>query len=456
MHYVALQVLLLLPLFAALKHEKEVEQATSYLKQFGYLPTSLLHSQDQEGKMNQFSEALRLFQNVTDLPVTGRLDNATLEIMKMPRCGLKDSFNLKFLKFCVVGIWHKKKLSYYIHNYDPNLGMAKTQQAIRAAFKYWSDVTPLQFYEVTSQDADIELAFHGKDTFCSMPFDGPGKTLAHAQGPEYGIVHFDSDELWTDRKQYGANLRIVAAHEIGHALGLGHSRYHSALMAPIYHSNYDNFQLHPDDIQGIQALYGKPDEKPETYSPPPDPCTALLDAIILGPFHKTFAFSGDYVWTISDSGYNTPVRINYLWKELPGHLNAAVHSLRTKKSYFIKGNKVWRYTYFRLDRDFPKILILPANIDAAFYSHSNRTLIFIKGSEYWEWDELGSGEKLRNYPKPLSDLVTGFPSSPDAAFTWINSYVYVFKGDLYWRVNPGRFIEKGYPFSIRERWMKCG
>ena len=83
-----------------------------------------------------------------------------------------------------------------------------------------------------------------------------GGVLAHAFYPQNGETHFDDEERWVDRETDGIDLTTVTAHELGHALGLGHSEVSGALMAPYYQGYDPNFSLSDDDQRAIQSLYG--------------------------------------------------------------------------------------------------------------------------------------------------------------------------------------------------------
>ena len=50
----------------------------------------------------------------------------------------------------------------------------------------------------------------------------------------------------------------IAVHEIGHAIGLGHSNVWNAIMSAYHRPNVNELQLYDEDIKGAQALYGKP------------------------------------------------------------------------------------------------------------------------------------------------------------------------------------------------------
>ena len=97
--------------------------------------------------------------------------------------------------------------------------------------------------------------------------DGLGKFLAWARPPIFGGDIFFDDENWSldshntfySRYFRQPNLLKVATHEVGHAVGINHSKKTRALMAAgASLSLVGAVGLDIDDIQAIQALYGAP------------------------------------------------------------------------------------------------------------------------------------------------------------------------------------------------------
>ncbi|MBW03825.1 Stromelysin-1, partial [Eschrichtius robustus] len=219
-------------------------------------------------------------QRFLGLEVTGKLDSDTLEVIRKPRCGVPDVGH--FSTFPGMPKWRKTHLTYRIVNYTLDLPRDAVDSAIEKALAVWEEVTPFTFSRINEGQADIMIIFAVREHGDFSPFDGPGKVLAHAYPPGpgiYGDAHFDDDEKWT-KDTSGINLFLVAAHELGHSLGLQHSTNSEALMYPVYKPFADltRFHLSQDDVNGIQSLYGPPTASPDdpvvpTESVPPEPGT---------------------------------------------------------------------------------------------------------------------------------------------------------------------------------------
>ena len=69
-------------------------------------------------------------------------------------------------------------------------------------------------------------------------------------------MHFDRQENWSCTPGSGIDIGIVATHEFGHAIGLGHETTNTAVMNPSYNSGV-TVPL-ADDINGASAIYGSP------------------------------------------------------------------------------------------------------------------------------------------------------------------------------------------------------
>ncbi|KAF5924740.1 hypothetical protein HPG69_016705, partial [Diceros bicornis minor] len=150
------------------------------------------------------------------------------------------------------------------------LSPRETRRGLAAAFRMWSDVSPFSFREVApEQPSDLRIGFYPVNhTDCLVSalhhcFDGPTGELAHAFFPPHGGIHFDDSEYWVlgptryswKKGVWLTDLVHVAAHEIGHALGLMHSQHSRALMH--LNATLRGWKaLSQDELWGLHRLYG--------------------------------------------------------------------------------------------------------------------------------------------------------------------------------------------------------
>ncbi|CDW56822.1 Matrix metalloproteinase [Trichuris trichiura] len=210
---------------------------------------------------------MKVFQEMAGIPSTGDLNASTIGKMRQRRCGIAD-VQFKKKRFSKLSKWLGKmsshdvlRLKWKIAKYSQKLHPEATRLVVRSAFKIWSDqiaipsmrTAKLEFSESSSaDDSDIDILFATGEHGDQYPFDGgkqPGNSsniLAHTFYPNYqpydplnGDIHFDDSENWTlDPYRSSGNpyFPYVLVHEIGHALGLGHSKRQEAVMNPIYKS----------------------------------------------------------------------------------------------------------------------------------------------------------------------------------------------------------------------------
>jgi hypothetical protein len=192
------------------------------------------------------------------------------------------------------------------------------RESVEDALRLWTTVAPLHFVEVEDQGGPAVLGQQypdgqfGQIRFNHISYNGPdppggtptAKALAYyptSGGNLGGDVFYDRDDPW---QKFGTlhepDVLGAAVHELGHALGLGHSANLNANMYWIFtrYSGPGTGALHSDDIAGIRSVYGAGVGSITTLAPEPASwLLALLSAFFLLRFsreaqrHKLLPFS---------------------------------------------------------------------------------------------------------------------------------------------------------------------
>ncbi|XP_069768222.1 matrix metalloproteinase-28 isoform X6 [Narcine bancroftii] len=415
---------------SALESSDQLKASVAFLEKYGYLE----HGPFEGLNSVQLMEAVREFQWISHLPLSGALDKQTVKQMGAPRCGVKD-----------IG-----------------------------SHEQWAGRVEALFFGRAHAPRRVKR------------YSQQGGALAHAFFPRRGEAHFDNDERWSLNQGKGRNLFIVTAHEIGHTLGLEHSPVKNALMSPFYKKLGRNFILNWDDKMSIQKLYawsvifllslpGKPVHQPRVqlladlltsfqnpaeHADPgksqgkhlqPSYCRTHFDTLTKDMKQNIYIFRGADYWKLSRDGSSRgPMSLQKSWPDLPAAIEAAAVSEKEGKFYFFRGGRCWRYMDNQLDQGYPmkvKKMGLPRHPDAAFYYPPLSHLVIFKGSKYFVLNE-ETMKVEQYYPRTLGDW-RGIPVGINGVFTWNDKRTYFFKDEMFWKFDNSRLKVLG-----RGKWAE--
>lgn len=407
------------------KHEAMV-----YLHKFGYTKNKTTDVLTDEDSKN----AIEDYQKTFELPVTGDLNDETMEQMNRPRCGRPDDVPLMLNS--QYRIWPKSHLTYKLKSFPRNgLSRRATIETMARAFNLWEQNVPLTFERKVDGKVNIDIQFLPADSG-----DGPGKTLAYAYFPERGDAYFD-DENWTLNSRLGQNLLNTATHEFGHSLGLTHSKVKEALMYP-YSQPYDpNFRLHSNDINRIQSLYGVKSVCDDTK----------MDAAFSISDKEMFAIKGNYCWKFKNRKLvaKYPKSLNNEWPALTMPVEAAFY--QRNQIYFIKNGGIFYHDGQLKKSELSIDFNLP--IDGAV-SAGDRLYLF-SGLKYWRYDRTPEGFRLKHgFPKDIASFWKGVPPSIDGVYYDQDRYFNFFKGSNVYIVDQHNH-QNGATIKKKKEWMTC-
>ncbi len=211
----------------------------------------------------------------------------------------------------LVGGWSSQEITYsFVGNVSSSLQIL-TENALGA----WAKFAPLHFKE------QLDLGFVGNYT---QGYDGSGlpqirfhfhqelppNILGYAYFPGSDSYGLSGDVFISDAAFTNFPAQVIL-HEVGHALGLGHSDVKGSVMLPMVNGTV---LLGDDDIAGIQAIYGtgsgdvvplNPEKVVERKGTPPgeDPFPGYLGKRANGEVNLNNDGFTDYIFMAASQGH---------------------------------------------------------------------------------------------------------------------------------------------------------
>uniref|UniRef100_A0A8D2AL06 Matrix metalloproteinase-9 n=1 Tax=Sciurus vulgaris TaxID=55149 RepID=A0A8D2AL06_SCIVU len=323
--------------------------------------------------------------------------------------------------------------------------------------------------------------------------------------------NFDIDKKWGFCPNEGVSLFLVAAHQFGHALGLGHSSVPKSLMYPMYNF-MEGTLLHEEDVTSIQHLYGETvgqEWKPQregcnsvtgpgnagvgrTHRSPdglPTPFTMVLPTTgpigppSAGPTCLPTASSSQVssvssvqvenacnlnifdaiveigncldVW-MRDRGRQGPFLITDTWPALPARLDSAFKEPISNKIFFFSGRQVWVYagTAVLGPQPLEKLGLTRdvTQITGVLWLNWGKALLFSKHL-FWRFD-VKSETVDSQMPTWVDQMFSGVPTNSHNIFQYRES-AYFCQDRFFWRVNSqlGNHVDK--VGSVTVDILKC-
>ncbi len=216
----------------------------------------------KQASPEQLVSALRAYQKFHGLKIDGWAGPITERSLNQPRiCALPDRIQVRG------GIcrWPMKQITWSITGGLPGISNAELRAAYEEAWGYWAEVSDIEPIHTPNARAAHVVMGSGR-------IDRSGGTLAWSEMPCEVDESSQLEQRYDNREPWGIaeapgpgqiDLVRVAAHEIGHALGIPHLAAGN-LLAPTYDPNVRRPKA--GDIEEIVRRYGRNEHEP----PPPD------------------------------------------------------------------------------------------------------------------------------------------------------------------------------------------